>query len=317
MSTIKAVRCVDKQAVLAHVPAASGPGVRVRVASAGICGSDLHLVSMWPLAATLGHEFAGYLDDGTPVAVEPLDPCWACAPCRNGDYHRCEKGPAMVMGVGIDGGMAEECLVPARSIVRLASGLDPRDANLVEPLAVAVHGMRRGKVTPSDRVVVVGGGSIGLCAVAVARALGAAVDLVSRHDHQKAAGERLGAGAVGDGATSAYDVVIDAAGTTAALEQCVALGRPNARLVLLGTYWDGMALNGLELCMKEIDVIPASMYNRAGPSRDIDVAASILAADPAIAASIITHRFPLDAAAEAFRVAADRKSGAIKVVLEP
>ena len=74
---------------------------------------------------------------------------------------------------------------------------------------------------------------------------------------------------------------------------------------------------GFDLCMKEINIVPAAQYNRQGPSRDVDVAASILATNPQVAQSLITHRFPLDAAAEAFAVAADRQAGAIKVVLEP
>ena len=69
--------------------------------------------------------------------------------------------------------------------------------------------------------------------------------------------------------------------------------------------------------MKEIDVIPASMYGRAGAMRDIDAAAALLAATPELPQAIITHRFPLEAAAEAFATASARSSGAIKVVLEP
>ena len=313
---MRAVRCIDNRAQVVSVPAPAGDGVRVKVASSGICGSDLHLIEMWPLEATLGHEFAGFLSDGTAVAIEPLDPCWACDPCRNGDYHRCVRGAAMVIGVGIDGGMAEECVVPESAIVALPVGLAPRDACLVEPMAVAVHGVRRSDIRPADRVAIVGGGAIGLCAVAAARAVGAPVDLVARHDAQRAAGAQLGANAVADGA-GAYDVVIDAAGTTESLQQCIELAKPGARMLLLATYWGGMQMPGFELCMKEVTVIPAAQYNRLGPSRDVDVAATILATSPQIARSLITHRFPLDAAAEAFAVAADRKAGAIKVVLEP
>lgn len=292
----------------------TGDGIRVRVASAGICGSDLHLVAAFPLRATLGHEFAGWLDDGTPVAVEPLAPCGECAQCTGGDYQRCVLGPAISLGIGRDGGMADEVLVPPSSVVRLPSGLAVGDASLVEPVAVAVHGVRRGRISPADRVVVVGAGAIGLCAVAAVRAIGARVDLVARHDHQRVVGERLGADlTVGDG----YDVVVDAVGTSTSLEQSIALARPGARLLMLGTFWGGVEINGLALCMKEIEMIPSMQYNRSGPSRDVDVAAAILAADPTIAANLITHRFPLDAAGEAFAVAADRASGAIKVVLEP
>ena len=314
---MKAVRCIENQARVVAVPAPTGDGVRVKVVSAGICGSDLHLIAMWPLEATLGHEFAGVLSDGTAVAVEPLDPCWQCDPCRNGDYHRCVRGAAMVIGVGLDGGMAEECLVPESAIVPLPAGLTPRDACRVEPLAVAVHGLRRGDVRTTDNVAIVGGGAIGLCAVAAARAIGARVDLGARHDAQHAAGNQIGAGVLADGASSLYDVVVDAAGTAESLQQCINLAKPGARMILLATYWGGMQIPGFDLCMKEINVIPSAQYNRLGPSRDVDVAATILATNPNIARSLITHRFPLDAAAEAFAVAADRRAGAIKVVLEP
>src|SRR4051794_16826449 len=108
---MRAVRCVDSAAAVVEVPEPGGDGVRVRIASAGICGSDLHLVSMFPLPATLGHEFAGFLDDGRAVAVEPLDPCWECDACTSGEHHRCVRGLAMMIGVSKDGGMADVCVV--------------------------------------------------------------------------------------------------------------------------------------------------------------------------------------------------------------
>ena len=311
---MRAVRVQDKKPVVVDVDRPMGEGVRVRIAAAGICGSDLHLMAGFPLRATLGHEFAGWLDDGTPVAVEPIDPCGECSQCLGGDYQRCVRGPSMGYGIGRDGGMAEEVLVPAGSIVRLPSGLDVADASLVEPLAVAVHGARRGRVTATDRVAVVGGGTIGLCAVAVLRSTGARVDLVARHDHQRAVGERLGATTdVADG----YAIVVDAVGTSESLEQSIGLARPGGRVVLLGTFWGSATINGLLLCMKEVELVPSMEYNRVGPSRDVDVAAALLASTPDIARALITHRFPLDAAGEAFAVAADRASGAIKVILEP
>jgi 2-desacetyl-2-hydroxyethyl bacteriochlorophyllide A dehydrogenase len=263
----------------------------------------------------MGHEFAGTLADGTPVAVEPIVTCGECDACRSGETQRCVVGPSMVMGVGRDGGMADECTVPASCLVRLPEGVATHDACLVEPLAVAIHGIRRGHVHGNQRVGVIGGGSIGIAAVAAAQAAGARVDLAARHDRQRAAGDRLGAGVIEE---IDYDVMVEAAGTTSALTQAVERCRPGGTVVLLGTYWDGdVALPGMPLCMKEVTLVPASMYGRVGPSRDVDVAATLLAARPEIAEAMITHRFPLDAAAEAFAVARDRSAGAIKVVLEP
>jgi threonine dehydrogenase-like Zn-dependent dehydrogenase len=311
---MRAVRARDRVIEVVDVPRPAGDGVRVRVRSAGICGSDLHIVaSPFNSGKTLGHEIAGVAPDGTAVAIEPLLACGACARCVEGDYNCCERGPGTLIGVGHDGGMAEEIVVPERCLVSLPAGIRVEDACLVEPLAVVVHGLRRAQLRGGERVAVIGGGTIGLCAVAAARDAGARVDLAARHDAQREAGARLGAGEP----SGTYDLVIDAAGTRSALEQALALCRARARLLLVASYWGGLELPGFALCLKEVDVFPASMYGRSGASRDIDAAAALLARQSGLASLLITHRFPLDAAGEAFATAADRAAGAIKVVLEP
>ncbi len=312
---MRAVRCVGDSVDVVQVPEPSGEGVRVRVASAGICGSDLHLVGgPYPIPGTLGHEVAGVLPDGRAVAIEPLAPCGHCTPCVAGDYNLCVRGPAIVMGTTLDGGMADEMLVPERSIVPLPAGVSATDACLVEPLAVAVHGLRRAGLRGDERVAIVGAGAIGLCGAAASVAAGAETRVEARHEAQREAAARIGAGPVDDGT---FDLVIDAAGTKSSLERCVELARPGGRLLLLATYWEGMELPGIALCMKELNVIPAQMYGAAGAVRDVDTAAAVLGRRPDLAEIMITHRFPLDAAVEAFETARDRSSGAIKVVLEP
>jgi threonine dehydrogenase-like Zn-dependent dehydrogenase len=312
---MRAVRSRGTSVEVVDAPAPAGEGVRVRVRAAGICGSDLHMLAGGFLREVVpGHEVAGVTDDGTPVAVEPLSPCGACAPCVRGDYNLCERGPRIIHGVGQDGGMAEEMRVPARALVRLPAGIALGDACLVEPLAVVLHGLRRAKLRGGERVAVVGGGAIGLCAVAAARAAGAEVLLEARHDAQRAAGERLGAEAKARGA---YDLVVDAAGSESSFARAAELARRGGRIALVGSYWTPVAFPGLAVCLKEIDVVPASMYGRAGAQRDIDAAAALLAATPELPRAVISHRFPLEAAAEAFAVAADRRAGALKVVLEP
>jgi L-iditol 2-dehydrogenase len=312
---MRAVRCEGGAPVVVDVPTVSGDGIRVRVASAGICGSDLHLLP-WNLPAVMGHELAGTLADGTLVAIEPISPCGRCPACLGGDTQRCVSGPTMIMGIGRDGGMADECMVPESSLVILPNGVSTRDACLVEPLAVAVHGVRRGGIIGNQRVGVIGGGSIGLAAVVAAQAAGARVDISARHDRQRVAAERLGAGELDNGAL--YDVVIEAAGTACSLAQAIDRCCGGGTVVMLATYWDGdLVIPSLGVGMKEVSLVPSSMYGRVGPSRDIDVAATLLATRPEIVDAIITHRFPLDAAAEAFAVARDRSAGAIKVVLEP
>jgi 2-desacetyl-2-hydroxyethyl bacteriochlorophyllide A dehydrogenase len=221
--------------------------------------------------------------------------------------------------------MAEQILVPASSLVALPRSLDATTAFLVEPLAVAVHGVRRAAIDGSIRVLVMGAGTIGLCAVAAARAAGAEVDLVGRHPAQLAAARQLGAQVIepadggGSGGNSGgnYDVVLDCAGTESAIEAACNALRPKGQLVLLSSSWDKLILPGLIIGVKELDIRVSAMYGRSGSVRDIDAAAAILGANDAVADALISDRFPLDRAPEAFERSRDRKGGAIKVVLEP
>lgn len=312
---MRAVRCVEGRAKVVEAPPPEGDGVRVRVASIGICGSDLHLLTLG-IPSILGHEFAGLLPDGRPVAVEPVTPCGECGPCREGNYQRCVLGVQMMMGIGRDGGMADECIVPESALAPLPAGIGAADGCLLEPLAVAVHGVRRGSIAAGERVAVIGGGTIGQLALVAAQTCGAGVQVAARHDRQREATLRLGGSLLGDDGD--FDVVVDAVGTAETLATAIHRCRRGGRVVMLGTYWDWtIEIPAMEVANKEVTLIPAQMYGRVGPSRDIDVAAALLAARPEIVDAIVTHRFPLDAATEAFAVAADRAAGAIKVILEP
>ena len=188
---MRAVRVTDGEVSVVDVAAKSEPGVHVRVASAGICGSDLHLLgpdSPMQISVTLGHEVSGYTDDGTPVAIEPLAPCEDCDACARGEYNLCTPAEGLLFGISKDGGMAESMWVPERCLVPLPAGLEVRDASLVEPLAVLVHSFRRSDLRADQRVAVVGGGTIGLSAVAVARGahalLGTAAELAHGDDER-------------------------------------------------------------------------------------------------------------------------------------
>ncbi|GAA2084094.1 zinc-dependent alcohol dehydrogenase family protein [Streptomyces albiaxialis] len=319
---MRAVRNTDQGILVTEVgeaaePEAPGgvPGTRLAVASAGICGTDVNFAAGGVQGYTYGHEFAGTAADGRSYAVEPTVHCGACAQCRAGHIQRCAAPEHGTLGIFRDGGMCEAVTVPEDMLVPLPAGLDVRDACLVEPAAVAWHGVRRAALAPGERLAVVGGGSIGLLAAASARQLGSEADIEVRHKHQRVAAERLGAGEVE--AEGGYDVVIDAAGSAAGLARCAELARPGGRVVLLGVYQDTVPLPGIPGLVKELTYVHAMAYGRHDGVRDFEAAAALLAGDPGIAKALITHRFPLDEAAEAFRVAADRAAGSLKVVLHP
>ena len=132
--------------------------------------------------------------------------------------------------------------------------------------------------------------------------------------YQKEAGERLGARIGGDGV---YDVVVEAAGTEASLAKCGELVAPGGTIVVLGVHFGPVQLDWMPLFHKEARVIPSLGYCAHDGGREMEDAAAMLADDPDIARTLITHRFPLEEAAEAFRVASERASGAVRVVIEP
>jgi threonine dehydrogenase-like Zn-dependent dehydrogenase len=288
-------------------------GVRVSVASSGICGSDLHLVSFGPSSVTLGHEFSGRLDDGTTVAILPAVRCGQCEHCLAGREQQCPSALGAMYGVSLDGGLADEVWVDPGCARVIPAGLALDHACLVEPLAVALHGIHRAGVQPGARVLVIGAGPIGLCTITAARALGAEVDLVANHAFRVEAGERLGAGT---STATDYDIVLDAAGTQGSMDRAFELVRPGGTIGVISTFWEPIRFS-LLFQLKEVSLVPAFTYGHHHGISEFEHAAQMLAAAPDLAEAVITHRFDLDDAAEAFRVAGDRSSGSIKVVVHP
>ena len=225
INTDEGIRVVD-----ADEP--GGAGVRLSVASAGICGTDVSFVAAGITGFIYGHEFAGVDDNGTGYFVEPNLYGGKCEECLSGNTQRCAEAGRAYLGLFCDGGLAEVVTVPEFALLALPAQLDVKDACLIEPGAVAWHGVRRARVQPGERFLVVGGGSVGLLAAAAAQYQGLDVDVDARHAHQLAAAERLGFGRP-DGA---YDVVLDAAGSESSLARSAQAARPGGRVVSLGVY---------------------------------------------------------------------------------
>ena len=299
----------------------------LRVATTGICGSDLHMVDLGPSPATLGHEIAARDDHGRLVAVRPTGACRTCRFCSEGRIHLCADALGRFHGGSLDGGMADSVLVDPEQIVSLPDTMNASTAALVEPVAVAVHGARRAPLVDGQRVAVIGAGSVGLAMVAALRGLARRswshsgtemsieVDVEARHPHQASAAERLGARL---GLTGRYDVVFDAVGTPSAVDRSVRVCENGGTIVELGIFWEPVSL-AAEFTFREIALVPAVLYSERGHSGgspdDFRSAVAILAGDSDITSAMVTHRFPLADAVEAFRVASDRSSGSLKVQL--
>jgi len=311
---MRAVRGAEGGVIVDDVDEPPGAGELLDMRATSVCASDLLYLRLGS-QRILGHELAGIREDGTAVVVEALYGCMECEQCERGLYNLCPTHGQRALGVSVDGGMAEQFRAPPARLVALPPGLDVRDAPIVEPASVSWHALRLGDVGPSTRVAVVGAGALGLLAVAGARRMGAEdVALEARHDHQREIGERLGAQV---GAAGAYDVVIEAAGTAESMARAIDLVGPRGTVVVLGVHLGAVELNWMPLFHREASIVPSLGYCRHEGGREMEDAARMLADDPEITRSVITHRFPMEDAAEAFRVAGDRSAGAIRVVIEP
>ena len=309
---MKAVRNAPPTVEVVEIDEPDGPGELVRVASTGICASDL-LYLRYGSTQIAGHEFAGVLEDGTPVAVEAIFGCDDCEECNVGNFNRCRRG---VQGLGMmdPGGMCEWFRAPRHALVPLPGGLDASDAALVEPGSVALHACHGGNVGSDTTVAVVGAGAIGILAAAGAQSLGApAVAVEARHPHQHVARERIGASV----AAGEYDVVIETAGSESGLQRAVELARPGGTVVVLGIYDTDTSWPHHAAFMKEVALRPSIGYCGHQGTREFAATAAMLAARPELVDTLITHRFPIDDAAEAFRVASDRSRGVFRVVVQP
>ncbi len=313
---MRAVFAEQQSVVLRDIDPPDGDGVDLRVAMCGICGSDLHMIESGMRGVVVGHEFGGWLPDGRLVAVRPTGECGSCRHCNRGKHHLCADAMARSYGISMNGGLTTTARVEESRLTVMPVGSRPRDAALVEPLAVTMHGARRSGVTRGDRALVVGAGSIGLLTAAALRARGVECDIVARHPHQAGAAEALGARVLERPMTSGYTHTFDAVCTQETVDLCIDATEPGGTLLEFGLFWTPVRMSNTML-LKEVTFVPAMFYGHDHDHNDFTEAAAVLGADNAVADVLVTHEFGLEDAPEAFRVAADRSSGAIKVHIRP
>lgn len=306
------------------------PGeVVIRVEAAGICGTDRHLVrGEFPCTppVTLGHEFAGRIVDraedvtlplGALVACDPNIPCGTCPECRQGRPNLCRANVAI--GIHRDGGFAEFAALPAHRAHRMPDGLSPLHAAFCEPLACTLHGIDRGAPLPGERVIVLGGGVIGMLAAQLAQLAGAEVMLVTRQRAKRDLAETLGAHCTAGSAAEAQALwpegaalVLECAGVAETVAAAPRLAARGGRVVILGVLPQGetVAFDPFDLLFREVALIPAFLNPfTQGRAADL-IAHGRLRLDP-----LITRTIPLEEVAAA--VSNPARPGEVKVMVLP
>jgi len=309
-------------------PAPGPREVVVAVSACGLCGTDLHILEgefAPSLPVVPGHEFAGVvaavgsavdeavdkLAVGTRVAVDPSLYCHECHYCRIGHNNLCERWAAI--GVSTAGGAAEYAVAPVANCVPLPDHVALADAALIEPLACAVRGYDVMRSALGSHILIYGSGTMGLIMLQLAKRTGAAsVDVVDLNPERLATAELLGVTATAASADEldrpgGWEIVIDATGNEAAIQDGIGRVRPG------GTFLQF----GVSSSAARITIEPYWIYNKEititgsmAVLHSFERAAELFAAgvlDPEI---FISHRLPLEQYADAlemFRVGKGRK----------
>ena len=317
VNTVRDVSFKDIEA-----PVAGDGDVLLRVSYVGYCGSDLSSYrGVLPLVSyprVPGHEISGIIEAAGPkvadrtlvgrkVVVLPYTSCGECSACRMGRPNACKHN--QTLGVQREGGLTERIAIPAEKVIPVDDLPLPHLA-LVEPLAVGFHAARRAGSGPSDTVVVLGCGAIGLGAIAGAAETGArviAVDLVARKLDQA---RRLGAVETIDG--SAQDiaavvdkltdglgpsVVIEAAGTQQTERLAIDMACYGGRVVYVGYAKGEVAFETRFFLLKELDI----RGSRGSERSDFETVIAFLRNHPDAADVLISRVVPFEEAANALR----------------
>lgn len=340
VKTQKAKGSIELQDV--PVPEISSEEVLVRVKAAGICGGDVHILHneyQYSAPLILGHEFSGEIaavgnrvtgwgaGDRVVSELHTLA-CQTCRYCKTGNSQICpDKRPP---GTYVDGAFAEFIKLPANLLHRIPDNITFEEAALTEPTAIAVHGLlEKTVVEPEDVVVVLGAGPIGLQSAQAARAAGAAKVIMAGttrrssvrldtarflnfdgvldidHDNLDELVKSL-TGGIG------ADVVIDACGAEAAINQAVDLVRRGGRICGLGISGrDKIAFSWDKAVLKDCHLIFSFSSNYMSWER----ALSMISRGKVQVRPLISHCLPLEAWEEGF--AAIERGEAVKVLLLP
>ncbi len=339
----------DLRVVEREVPAPGRREVLVRVEACAICGTDPKIVAHgWqnqpPYGEYIpGHEYAGTVAAlgegavgfavGDRVAIEPHKGCGACANCLRGFYTVCLNYGDLAAGhrhygFTVSGGYAGYAVNHINTLHKIPDALDFEEATLITTAGTAMYGITRiGGLEPGETAVVAGPGPIGLMAVQLVKAMGAARVIITgtRRERLDLAVE-LGADAavyvkredvverifeLTDGVGA--DVVLECAGTARSLADAVEYTRKNGRISLVGIYGEPVTMNAFKVNQWNITLAGS----RAEGDRSLSKVAPLMADGRIRVRPLITHTFPLDRVNEAMETFTKRIGGAIKVVLKP
>ena len=310
----------------------------VRIEKIGICGSDIHVYhgehpfTSYPV--TQGHEVSGVIEAlgegveglrvGQKVTIQPQVVCGACYPCRHGKYNLCEQ--LKVMGFQTTGVASHFFAVDARKVTPLPETMSLDDGAMIEPLAVAVHAVRRAGDVRGQKIVVLGAGPIGNLVAQTAAGLGAAdvmITDVSDWRLEKAAQcgvahcvntkrEDLGEAILAAFGPDKADVIYDCAGNDVTMGQAIRYARKGSTIILVAVFAGMTKVDLAVLNDHELDLNTSMMYR----SEDYEKAIELASAGRVQLAPLVSRRFPFREYLDAYRYIDEHRETTMKVIIE-
>lgn len=313
--------------------------VVIKVSSCGICGSDIHYwVSGSPVGLVMGHELAGTVVDpgsrkdlkiGDRVTGLPISPCGKCNSCKSGNPQYCTETWTHAVGLSMDykGGYAEYSMIHPDLVYKLPDSVSFDEGAMVEPAAVSLHATNLADIKVGDKVLIIGGGIIGLMAAEFAKKEGASmVGLVEVNSKR---GEKaVTKGAVDKffdakdkniieelKAVSAggFDKVIECCGNSAAITEAIMAVRPGGKIILVGVSLGTVEIPLTISVMSEVTMQGAIAYTE----KEFSDIINFIASKEIDVAKYIDDIIPLEKANEAFEKLTSGNTDCIKIIFHP
>jgi len=321
-----------------ETPLPTAEDVIISVQAVGICGSDVHgfmgATGRRKPPIVMGHEFSGLITAvgegvtnykvGDRVVGQPLLPCGQCHNCRAGVWNICLNRSGL--GMNLNGAYAEAVRTPQQLLYRLPDSLSWEQGAMVEPLAVALHAVNLTPLALMDKVVIVGAGPIGLLTLMAARLKGAGTIIITDLiPHRLAMARQLGADVTVNVAEQdpaavvrehtaglGGDVVIEAVGETAAVQQALAVVRTGGHVTWIGNSQPEIELNMQQVVTRELTI--RGIY---GFNKEFAQSLEVIRSGKLDVRPLIEKMAPLEDGPQLIHDLASQKLEVVKVILKP